>query len=73
MRSDSALAWLAALRVVGRVERILLDEDGQPRGKEVYAYPIMSILQELVDAHRVTGKTGSSGKFLPRNGCEFHE
>ena len=63
---SSALAWLVALGVVGRGERTLIDEDGQPCGKEVFAYPIMPVLQEFLDQYRKTGKTPDPFYVTPR-------
>lgn len=65
---SSALTWLEALGVIGREERTLLDEDGQPRGKQVFAYPIMSALQELLDTYKATGKTPKPFSVTPQRG-----
>jgi len=54
---SSALTWLEALGVIGRVPRTLLNDEGQPCGKQVFAYPIMPALQELLDRYQTTGKT----------------
>ena len=63
---SSALTWLEALGVIGRVERTLIDEDGQPRGKQIFAYPIMPVLQEFLDEYRKTGKTPEPFSVTPR-------
>jgi hypothetical protein len=54
---SSALSWHEALGTVGCIRRTRIDEDGQPRGKEVYVYPIMAKLQELVEQYQATGRT----------------
>lgn len=65
---SSALSWLEAQGLIVRVTRTLLDDDGQPRGKKVFAYPVMDALQALVEAYKATGKTPKPFYVPPRRG-----
>lgn len=62
----AALTWLVALGLIGRVPRSLLNDEGQPRGQMIFAYPIMPAIQQLLDTYQTTGKTPEPFSATPK-------
>jgi hypothetical protein len=63
---SEALNWLRQIGVLEVIHRTRIDCRGQPTGMRVFAYPIMSRLDELRQQFQATGKTPAPVKYEPR-------
>jgi hypothetical protein len=62
--SESA-NWLQQIGVIGLVHRTRLDDDGQPRGSMVFAFPIMTKLESYRKQYLSSSKTPEPIKYEP--------
>ena len=59
--------WHQQIGVIGLVHRTRLDDNGQPKGSTVFAYPIMTKLEQLRRQFLATGKSPKPVPYEPQD------
>lgn len=64
---SETIGWLEQIGVIALVHRTRLDDNGHPKGSMVFAYPIMTTLEQLRRQFLATGKSPKPVPYEPQD------